>query len=64
MSKSKFLQLLFTILLVYYPIISYSAPGTPDTGGSPVPIDGGIGALLIAGGALGYKAYKNRKDEA
>ena len=57
--NSKVLFLLFFVLINISPIMAQVDP--PSPGG--VPIDGGLGALLIAGGALGYKAYKKRKED-
>jgi len=37
----------------------YIPEGTPPP--PPVPLDGGLTALLLAGGAAGYRQYKKRK---
>lgn len=37
----------------------YIPEGTPPV--PPVPLDGGLTALLLAGGAAGYRQYKKRK---
>lgn len=37
----------------------YIPEGTPPV--PPVPLDGGLTALLLAGGAAGYRQYKKRR---
>ena len=37
----------------------YTPEGTPPA--PPVPLDGGLTALLLAGGAAGYRQYTKRK---
>ena len=40
-------------------------PDDPDYApGTPVPIDGGLTALLVAGGAMGYRAMKKKNEDA
>ena len=51
--------LLLTALLLIV-VSAYAGPGPP---GPPVPIDGGLTALLVAGGAMGYRAMKKKKEE-
>ena len=53
------LIILFTLLSV--PLLAQSTPPPPIP--PPLPIDGGITALLIAGGAMGYRKYKKRQEE-
>jgi|TARA_B110000444_G_C18840486_1_gene598615 hypothetical protein len=43
----------------YEGVVRYVPEGDPPD--PPVPLDGGISALLLAGGALGYRKYRNRK---
>lgn len=50
--------LLLTLLFVAGYVMAQPQP--PDT---PVPVDGGLSLLLLAGGALGYKVYKNRQEK-
>lgn len=49
-------------ITVYYEVLS--GPGDPNGGGDPgtvVPIDGGIGLLMLAGAAIGAKRLKDQK---
>jgi len=39
-------------------------PPPPPEIEPPLPIDGGLTALLIAGGAMGYRAMKKNNEEA
>lgn len=62
MSKKYFLAsfLIFFVLIVY----GQNSPPPPGAGqGVPVPIDGGLTALLVAGGAMGYRAMKKKREE-
>jgi len=36
-------------------------PESPPPDPPPAPLDGGLTALLLAGGAAGYRQYKKRK---
>jgi hypothetical protein len=54
------LIVLFTLLSV--PLLAQFNPPPPNIP-DPVPIDGGITALLIAGGAMGYRKYKKHQEE-
>jgi len=36
--------------------------GGPFAPPCPVPLDGGIGLLIAAGAAFGYKSLKNKRD--
>ena len=38
-------------------------PPPPPNLDPPVPIDGGLTALLVAGGAMGYRAVKKKREE-
>ena len=49
-------------MLFSFPLLAQSTPPPPPLIDPPVPIDGGIAALVIAGGAMGYKKYKIRKQ--
>ena len=43
-----------------------SPPPPPDPDyapGTPTPIDGGLTALIIAGGAMGYKKLKEKRND-
>ena len=53
------LIILFTLLSV--PLLAQFTPPPPPVIDPPVPIDGGITALLIAGGAMGYRKYKMKQ---
>ena len=52
------LIILFTLISV--PLLAQYNPPPPNID-PPVPIDGGITALLIAGGAMGYRKYKMKQ---
>ena len=62
--------LTFTALLIATLTYAQSPGGPggppPPPGGGPtdpfLPIDGGLTALLVAGGALGYKKYKEHSQ--
>ena len=43
------------VLLLFVPVFIYAQPRPP---GPPVPLDGGIVALLAAGALYGVKKYK------
>lgn len=49
---------ILTILLLV-PLFIYAQPRPPIT---PVPLDGGLIALLVAGAAYGIKNYKSKKS--
>ncbi|MFN4298904.1 MAG: PID-CTERM protein-sorting domain-containing protein [Thermaurantimonas sp.] len=49
--------ILIAILIISLPLITYAQPDPP---GGPVPVDGAIGLLALAGAA--YGAYKHRKN--
>ena len=53
------------ILLFGLISINLAAQGGPPPPGDPpaVPLDGGLIALIAAGGAVGYKKYKQRNTE-
>jgi len=52
---------------VFQGMFNYEDPSwyIPETGSPPdpppVPLDGGLTALLLGGGAAGYRQYKKRK---
>jgi hypothetical protein len=35
----------------------------PENVGNPVPLDGGLTALLVAGGAVGYRRFRGRSKK-
>ncbi len=37
--------------------------GMPDPGDPSVPLDGGLTALLVAGGAVGYRKFRAHKQQ-
>ena len=52
------------ILLFAFISINLAAQGGPPPPSDPaVPLDGGLIALIAAGGAVGYKKYKQRNTE-
>jgi len=60
----KVFLLLFFVLIIVSPITAQWNPPPPPEIEPPVPIDGGLTALLIAGGAMGYRAMKKKNEEA
>ena len=62
--NSKVFLLLFFVLIIVSPITAQWNPPPPPNVEPPVPIDGGLTALLIAGGAMGYRAMKKKNEEA
>jgi len=60
--NSKVFLLLFFVLIIVSPITAQWNPPPPPID-PPVPIDGGLTALLIAGGAMGYRAMKKKNEE-
>jgi len=62
--NSKVFLLLFFVLIIVSPITAQWNPPPPPEITPPVPIDGGLTALLIAGGAMGYRAMKKKNEEA
>ena len=61
MKSNKRLIIIFTLFT--FPLLAQFNPPPPPNIDPPVPIDGGIAALLIAGGAMGYRKYKKRQEE-
>lgn len=53
--------LLFFCLAI--PVAAQEPPPPMNQGTPTVPIDGGLTALLVAGGAMGYRAMKKKKEE-
>lgn len=49
--------ILLVLLIVSLPLLTYAQPDPP---GGPVPVDGAVGLLALAGAA--YGAYKRRKN--
>ena len=62
--NSKVFLLLFFVLIIVSPITAQWNPPPPPEIEPPLPIDGGLTALLIAGGAMGYRAMKKKNEEA
>jgi hypothetical protein len=66
MTKTKtYLIILFAFFYLHV-AQAQGSPPTPGDGGNVgpgVPIDGGIIALLAAGGAMGYKKLKNKRND-
>jgi hypothetical protein len=52
------MKLIIIFTLLSFPLLAQFIPPPPPNIDQPVPIDGGIAALLIAGGAMGYRKYK------
>ena len=52
--------LLTLVFFLAFVTLALAQPSNPT---NPVPLDGGLSILLAAGGALGYKMYKNKKKE-
>ncbi|MCX8148526.1 PID-CTERM protein-sorting domain-containing protein [Thermaurantimonas aggregans] len=51
-------SVLLVILILSFPLFTYAQPDPP---GGPVPVDGAVGLLALAGAA--YGAYKRRIKE-
>jgi len=50
--------------MISSPLLAQNFPPPPTPPDFPgVPIDGGITALLLAGGAMGYRKYIKRQEE-
>lgn len=62
MPKIKLLYFFVFILISSTAAAQWNPPPPPNIG-PPVPIDGGLTALLVAGGAMGYRAMKKKKEE-
>ena len=62
--NSKVFLLLFFVLIIISPIMAQWNPPPPPEIEPPLPIDGGLTALLVAGGAMGYRAMKKKHEEA
>ena len=58
-----YMKLIIIFTLISFPLLAQFNPPPPPNIDPPVPIDGGIAALLIAGGAMGYRKYKKRQEE-
>jgi hypothetical protein len=44
--------------------VTYDVLDVPQEVGNPaVPLDGGLTALLLAGGAVGYRKFRGRKQQ-
>lgn len=50
-------------MLFSFPLLAQFNPPPPPNIDPPVPIDGGITVLLLAGGAIGYRKYKKNQEE-
>ena len=57
------IRLIIIFTLFTFPLLAQFNPPPPPNIDPPVPIDGGITALLIAGGAMGYRKYKKHQEE-
>ena len=58
-----YMKLIIIFTLISFPLLAQNYPPPPTTPNFPVPIDGGITALLLAGGAIGYRKYVKRQEE-
>ena len=60
----KIKPILLILLFAFISIDLAAQGGGPPTPSDPaVPLDGGLIALIAAGGAVGYKKYKQRNTE-
>lgn len=53
----------FTGMFEIEPIEPYIAEGVQGPTNPAVPLDGGLTALLVAGGAVGYRKYRARSKK-
>jgi len=60
----KSISLLILLVGISFQLNAQQNPPPPpiNPNDPALPIDGGLTALLVAGGALGYKKYKEHKD--
>jgi hypothetical protein len=58
----KFITIVF-LLMVISTVVYGQGPGFDDDVVDEVPIDGGVGALLVGGIAYGVKKLKERKSD-
>ena len=70
MKKLRFTTILFLFFLINVESnaqFNGSPPPPPPPGDNngplPVPLDGGLTALLVAGGAMGYKKLKEKRND-
>ena len=63
-SNVKRIALLILFVGINFQLIAQqNQPPPPMNPNDPgLPVDGGLSALLVAGGALGYKKYKQQKN--
>ena len=63
MIKIKPILLILLFVLISINLAAQGGPPPPDSPDPAVPLDGGLIALIAAGGAVGYKKYKQRNTE-
>ncbi len=63
MPKIKLLYFFIFILISSTAAAQWNPPPPPTVDPPGVPIDGGLTALLVAGGAMGYRAMKKKNEE-
>ena len=58
------LRRLFSLALAALPVLAIAQPSLPGGGGgvTPVPLDGGLGLLALAGGAYAVRKLRQRAD--
>ena len=50
------------IMFVILCLMTHPAASQPNNPTNPVPLDGGLSLLLAAGAGLGYKGYRNYRQ--
>ena len=63
MTKTKTYLILFAFFYLHAAQAQTGNPPTPDGIPNGAPVDGGIIALLAAGGAMGYKKLKVKRND-
>ena len=63
MKKRVLITIIVCFLCTSVSLMGQYNPPPPNIEPPPVPVDGGIIALLAAGGAMGYKKLKEKRND-